>query len=742
MTMTNQSRAWFVAFDGIPTRFSTEDLSSFGLSGTYHAALLDVPSSVSEQLDTVTRVVKPGGTGLRIALDDTTRPIFSRKGGEQYEWTTEASATETSLTLGGGTGVLDGATVYWDRETVTLSYVSAGVYTVTRGAFDSEAVPHALGSVISTRPRHWRRRGVRLYEVDTTESAPTPRLVWAGVISGNLRATDNAIEMQCVGRMSLLRRRVMLGWQDVVPEGPAEKLDGESAFAITSPASFGGLRFTVPDAYELADGGFVRIDYSDKRGDKRTTFCRVRSGELNDANGVLDIAWRFDVVAGDSVPLIANAGSFDESSEITLRQAEVLNERPGDLALMLMLSRKGDGANHATYDVLPGRSVDDGSGNVTRPEKRCGAGIRADWVNVASWQALNAGPKISLILEEERDLFDVLANDILWRCGAIAYIDDDGKLAAKRVLPVGVAGSLPAITDPLVSAWSVEDAESDIPGSAKVHCNWNPVTRTFQREITVVFGDVHALYDDEKPGLEYESRSLHVGNAPPDGTRHTVESAETVIAMLDRQYARKILGGVRLALLLPWSEVETFTVGDRFALTLPYPHNFEGGAGFTTEPFEIVGRQLNFDDGTIVITCEQTGTCRLIAPSFLLTSFASTTATVNTSTVATPYGGDLGTDCDEHIPRGASVRVYDEDHTETFGRSEVEIVTGITDTTTILVAAPGTFTATTGDLIVIEDSSETATAQNGAATSDYAFMGDNQDEIGAGGYLRPADRYG
>lgn len=705
---------YYVAFDGIATRLGTHDFSEAGnggLSGTFLPCMpIESISGGGLRLDRQNALVLPGGLSFSAMDTSDVRALIRRRGGTASNLTASLSLSATSLTLTSGTNTFaDGDTVYIDRETITLgTHAGSGQYTgCTRGAQGSQAAYHQGAAVVSSLPRHWLGRRLQLFAVN--RDTGTEKAIRTAILSMSPVWRNGLWSFESIDLMRELRRPVNTGW---FPQSGSRLRRADTATTF---------RIRVPNASAFIDGataaGSIRID-----GGRLPGVYQLTSGDVDEANGWIDVR-RGNLLR-----------AFDPSDDpITVQQVAAFSGDPAAVALLLMLSDRGDGSNNATYDQLPGRvpTTDDG----TTPA-RTGAALPTAWVDVATWESLRGvAPLIVVYMDEPRSLIDILVEDISPLLGGYVYVTSDGKISFQRwrsSVPLGALVDSGDVVDADKSNVSLDlqtvEDESQVISSAVWQVNYDPVEKVHLRRIRVTWSDQVPIYGDELAQLELSSRSIWVGGSadnalisPPFGNELQV------VIKLDRIYARTRDGVRTVHLSVPWSLSENFVPGYLFALTSTRLIDHEGGTSQTSQQYEVTSAEPDYGAGTVRVVAEQVPKGYIVAPSAIVASIASTTITLDTTgEEANLFDVNPGRD----FPEGATVRIYDASASPPFSVSETETISSVADDTITLGAAPGTFTVTAGDLVVLEYSADTGnTNAAGADVRDHVFMTDDAGNL-------------
>ena len=675
-------------------------LSYLNLASAPFEPALDITSisASGSSLDRGRSLIIPGGFSARIMDGTTQRSILSRRGGNEDVIDGSISRTTTDIdtvTVNNPSG----GVAYLERETVLLGTVSGFTFEkCQRGAWGSQPIAHGGGMVMSSRPRHWMGRRATLVAVDLdTLNSQTIR---AGITSQSPQFSEGAYDLDFVDVQKELNRPLMRGW---LPQRSADwSVIGYNVDVV------------VTDSLNFVDGprSFVRVDGPDLLRVHTLAAGTVTTGTHTVRLDLASI--RYDESVEDlRVP---------SDAELELRQVTIITQDPATAALQVMLSVLGDGANNATYDVLPGRAPD-----ATSPIRQVGAGIPSDWVDVAAWEALRGiGGVCTFYLEEETRLLDFLINEISWRLGGYVYVTDDGKISFQRYVVDTPLASTSTFTkaDILAGAVSLADDESETVGRVSIECNYNPGQREYRARHQVVFADLNGTYGDDLASVELQSKSLWIGSG--GGSLNSAPTGQwEVITSFDRMYSRTKDGVRKVRFRLPWKQHLTVKPGFVFKLTDDRQPDFAGSVGISQRTHEVTAANPDPQSGSLEVEAEEVPRGYLVAPSALVSSYDAGTGVITLNTSTDFYGTEPGFD----FMLGATIRVFNASASPPFSTSQLGTIASLTANTigTLgFVSSPAS-----GDLIVIDYTADTgSTAVNtNADVTDHLFHGDDRSTL-------------
>lgn len=715
---------FYVKFDGVAELFAT--VSSWpGSSGTILPVLLAAPTSSGDRLDRERGLVTPGKFDFEIADSADVRVLLARRGGTEFALTTTLS--ESASVVSTNNEGLAGLTVYVEQETITVgTHSGGGVYAgCTRGVEDSTAKAHLSNSVGSTRPRHWIHRRAQLHAVNLRTGDTSA--VLTGIVIESPKYVDGRHVFGLAGLMRELNRRLYQGWQSV-PVTLSSR--DNAARTITFDVNGDARNFSVEQDSQ------IRLDFSgaawlvdlDKDDISRASRQFTVSMDADTQHGIMGLRGREG--GGTDANGHAMIDVFSRLPDLNARTAAVIWGDPAMVALQVMLSRYGDGVNHADHDNLPGVSPDLASDTIDLVGKRIGAGLPAAWVDVDSWADQQSIASVArFVIDRTRSLMEFLEQEIVWRLGGIVYITGAGKIAFQRDDPAVASSSIVTYdtSDIARSSVTTVDDESDILAAGEFKHNWDHITGDFMGLTQVAWPDTAGTYGDNHPQLQMESQSLVINSQTNSGELASgVTTTDGIVVGLDRRYSRTRNGVRRLTWPVPWQLSGVFSVGYRFKHTNAYLIDHEGGLGVTARHMEVVATVPDFPNGVILVTAEERNPGFLIAPAAMIDSYDGGTKTITFDTAS--HEGDVGTAAPSgYFPDGAEVFIADDDFITQFGRVEKEVISSLpTPTTMVLVNGPATFTPAAGDLVWLAWQVNTGTAATAtdADVDDHLFLAD------------------
>lgn len=718
---------FYVKFAGIATRLAEHDFAAdfapgFALAGVFDPSMIEDSIKVGEEsLDLMRGIVQPADFSFAVHDTAAVRSIFRRRGGIETQLVNSLTLSNSQLTLGLTT--LANETVYCDRETIVLgAHLGAGLYQIsTRAAYDSDPQGHRAGQVVSTAPRHMMERRATLVAVllDTGETKD----VRTGVLTSPPVSDDGQVNVTLTDLQTVLNRPLLAGWPEVSIE--ADKIDQVQIGALQ------GLRFTVPDIRAFTQMPGINTSYIKITAGGKSAI--VQTEELFGVNR-FEVKWPGFRIAGD-LDATAREMADGTAGEITLRQVWVFRERVGHVALEAMLSDFGDGANHATWDVLPGRSpaLTPSTGDLAA--RRIGAGIPSSLVDVDAFLQI-PGPRLVTFLDEQKSLLDFLTEELTWRSGGMIYVNGSGQISWKQwatAVPRAGVASLTVDGDTLEANVTSWDDESKIIGRATIQANYIPGERGFTKRLDLQFSDLSEIYGNAQAAIKLRSKSLWMGAQPPGQIVSPSESENSLATYLDRVRSVDALGGRRIKRRVPLSVSPVTKIADVFSYSDSRIPDHAGGIGSSLN-YQVIASAPDYSGGESLITAREIQRGYLVAPSVFVDSWDGGTLTF---TIA--VGGADAELWDKltatpGLDFAALYRLRIFRSVDTWATVDVQTVVAVTNATIRIGAAPP-FVPAQHDLLVLTDAIPGDSGnlnQFQADVEDYAFGAAANGTVGGG----------
>jgi len=756
-----------LAIDGIPVLFGTRAGRVWDTGGTnpvtngpsswtsVQAIIQDSIQIGSRELDKESNMVRPSGLTLSIAKSAAWDKYFERRRAPQGVYlTTDATVTVTSLSANELGEFTDGDYAYLGRETVKLTTIASSTSASvvarnqisiggTRAAYHRKA---NAGAPLTLVPQyHTGRPAVLRLLVSESDSdfSDVITLVMADAPKEN--RSKGTWELTFTDGMDNFDRKVAVG------------LEGAPVESLAFSSDYNYVEVTLsPSWQEFRDAdnqGHIYITPAEG-SDAPPLLVSIAAPAGATAN-VVSIAYEHLVDLLQNSRWTAGRGGENLSASMFAayaggfaRRCYVFKDYPALAALQLMLSQVGDGTNHATYDVMWGRTTDSNAAPTEsgEQEKRFGAALYSGLIDVDSFAAL-VDEKVDgwfyvVGLRGEEDLLSIL-EEATWAVGGYLYVNSSGKLAIKRhtAAYAGEASSHTVTDSDTVFAqdYASEDSDAGVAHTVSVECNVpidgdDPTTK-----IHVINARYRETYRNVRAATVTVTRKGLVVNAPTQ--QYVTWLGDVTPGMPD---PRLVTGGMlrtmvsrnrmtrEYRVVLPW-KYAAMLPGDRVSLTHSLLNAFDGST-VSALVCEVIATQLSINDQTVTATLRETLNGKWIAPVGRLTG-AAAGSTITLTTSSTLWGGS--TNPARYWAAGWGVAVLDASASPPFstvlGTTTISSISS--DTQIVLSAAPiGT---AAGDLLVLRDydnaSNTTASAVLGAGQRDHAFLADAAFTLGASG---------
>lgn len=725
----NQEIYYYVTFEGIGPGIGQQKFAnapwSLGSPTTFYDNLLTV--SIGEQkLDRSRGAVLSASVSMEIHDDENIRALFARRG---TEVTLSSAVTDTGTSLATNEPLNFGwlfENLYLDRETVYCSAVggtTAGTYTVTRGAQSSVQSWHRSGAILSDKPRHWIDRRYSLYAV--TQNGNTQKIS-SGIITSSPTFSEGIWTLEGLDLMTLCSRDVHVGFEEISINKAADSYTARRN-----------------NTYEMDDAGaFVETsnDHSQvivKWEEPKTQTSMVTVHKLLGVDTVSnpnDITISQNVlfyIEGEGTPGTDRIGHTAVVESIQQRTA--ITGTMKEIALRLLLSVFGDGANNATYDVLPGREPGTSS-NPTVRAARTGLGIPAADVDISSFDEMDDGLEsyTTLYLDEPASFADIWANEFSWRVGGYIHLDSSGAQIRFSRYDVDIPStSATALTEDDYSGAELISShdEGEILSRAVFETNYSQKSRRFLHSVSLGVVGPDAMYYDNRSASMFKSATVWIGARSPSTPWGVITVSEVdVVMLMDRVISRLGDGVPRYSFRLSWKHSQSVAIGTLVTITDSRTPNPEGSLGLAAVKCEVVSVALDLESREMEVVAEQIQTGYLVAPAVHVLSYDGGTKTI-TIDESGPEADlfDAGSPA-YHFDRDWYVRIYDKSASPAYSTSEAVYVSTVqNDNEITLTSAPGGFTPAAGDLVCLEyddtapPSSNTA-SETSADPTKYIFQ--------------------
>ena len=711
------SVGYYVRFEGIPTRVSTDnpdDWDNWNPSETMLPIIVrDSLAGGKSSLSKAHGFVEQGAVSFvcaaagdtEAAADDLFRKRLRASDSEDtLNGAVSASATTFALS---DNALPTSGTIYIDRETCTITGNSGSNRTVTRGAEDSIAVPHADGARIATVPIHWYTR--RAFLVAVNLETGTERTVWAGTLADAPDFSDGAYAFELVGIMNeWMKRPLCTGWRAV-------------EVSIARVNSSGLLVFNIPDAREFVADGFIRVDVGDRSAiyGQPGTSGVIAVDTASTPNSVT-IDPRYFRKGDLQVEEVANQPA-------TIQQVDCVFGSLADIAKTVILSDTGDGSN-GTYDALPGQAADTSGASSLFVRRRMGAGIPSAFVDQASINQISSDKRVSIWLDEPMTLGDFITRELAPRVGGYFTVTDAGVLTFIPYHPEGIRSVAPSktVSGVLESNIATKDAERSRLSRAEIECNYDPISRRYLRKVDIIFNEDTAIYGDRSRFVSYRSKGVWIGQLPPRGDLISEPIDPTALEVeSDRQRQREIEAGRVAAYRLPWSEHIDAVEGYRFKMTDAAVPAGDGTRGITDRVYEVTGREPDFESGLVAVDCEEVPRGWVLGFSGIVVSYNAGTKDIALDDSDLADEANAGTDA----AAGWEGYVY---HEATAYSTREAVVFSIAAADRVrLLGTPLTAPSALDVLVVKQSLDQGAQNAAGCDVEDFAFGADSNYQVGS-----------
>lgn len=735
--------------DGIPVLFGTKAglvLSTSGILSaagpatlTSVAAFAEIPKPGGRTLNHAIHMVTPGDLKVSLRKSTTWNKYFEPRRAGTY-LASAMTVAATSMTLHKASLFAVNQPIYVDRECILITALTSGQpSTVTRNycaLAGSKAAIHLADTAVGPSPAslHKRTAELRMWTSDTDHT-----LLGRYVIT-NVTCDDDSSrwEIALKGFMEALDIQVAKGFR------PTKMTD---AVGVSGGAGLLELQFADSDVTSWLTNSSVNghVMAVSKHGWLVAPIVSFSGSQFPRVNFYAGGQTRLARVAPEATVAANN---------VELRRVALLNGPPMVAALQVLLSDRGDGNNHATYDVLYGRTTTGtgaGAGIADgEQEVRFGAALSPDLLDMTTLtdSALLNDPGIgfSLVLggDGPMSLLEVLEN-VAFQLKGYWYENGDGKLSFARmtgVFPTSAAAAA-SLTETNIlrekgTLRSTND-ETEVIHTFQVECNYDYSNKRFDK-VNIVYQHAIERFRGVGRTLRVKYKGLIV-NLPEQSGDMILESVgqlpagvSAIFAHCDRWFYRT-QNGLRKYVLAVAMRYFALRPGQRATLTHSLLNAFDGStvSGLSTEIVKI--SKVDTEKGRINIEVSETWSGRIISPTGKISSWpgGSSPYTITLAT-NTKYGG--GTTPGRMFAVGWTVKILDKSASPPFSTaSGTYTITAVTDTTITVTGAAPAFTPAAGDVIVQETydtaTSTTASASFAAGQRDHLFLADSNGRLGA-----------
>lgn len=608
------SKRYAITIEGIPVAFCESGFPASELSDwpTVLSTITEI-SEGEETLDTEQR--KQLGSGFEWKSYDHNHVLKNLILPKQNSiaWVTEASVTDTETSIDVSDASVISSPFYMGRETITFAGTSGNtLVSCGRSAYGSEAHDFVYGSSeagyaveIYAAPPKWSGRQVTLWRSERD-------------VKGNWSAKSSVKSMrmedcpQFIGEDTWLFSGASL----------AEWYEGRPIFVGFSEIESAD----DPDEYNFTKT--LTLTAAQKRqlwaGRNNQNACVtwhlgdhvLWTGPIENATGN-NISLATTPVVSPKIfsPEGLDMNTVWERAKLTLgkeayrwdmaRPCLILNGSPIDITLTLLTSYLGFGAK-GEWDTLPGIVAQE----FGETEWHSGAGLDISAINVDSFDAQRGDAPSWFVTITEQTTAGEILKELCEATGCYWYVDGNGKISLDKLKErVPVSATVCEITDNVLAISSSDGigiTESMTHHTVSYESNWDPIVGEYQTIVNVVDAPAKSLLPFDNRVLQLSSKFIGVnqtqwGAKPAKFRRPSPISREELEVMLRRiqQYSKH--GIAEIVVTVPdLSTTSLAAPGNHVAITNERMPNLEvGGQSIANKVGLCIGRQRNFDDGTI-----------------------------------------------------------------------------------------------------------------------------------------------
>lgn len=749
--LTSHDFALTCVIDGVPIMFGTEAGIVHPLDTFYGVAGTNFPSSLTsvnaihadsvkfgkQELNMEARMVRPSSMSFNLRLADITDTdwddYFNMRKAPVTTLVSDVTESGTSFSVAASTSFTSGTQVYLHSESAKITSLGAGTLNVTRNYMRINAPfrpqAHTVGTEIRTTPRMWFGRWC---EVRTWVGGETQQ-IWYMQLSapptrdkstGEWRLTFDDI-------MRVFDRDVAVGFEGAAVVGIQDASTGGEPFIQLTPEA-GNTREFQDHATRL---GSLLI--SNDEGDWA-------------AERITDFTGTSPVISGNN--WYSRFGDWNTISN--MKRCNIFTGPPMLAALQIMLSNRGLGENHATYDTLFGITAygNGATGRIGQGEKeiRMGANIPAGLLDMTTLTGdiLNetcAGFHLVLGASGQQKLLTILegiayalnGDWFINSAGLISFRRDEGYLSTTSADYTISDDDIERDETPLVSLLD----ETSIAPLISIACNHDPMKNKFMGELISIFEQEAQTYEGtplaaktlrtQRLDLLVNLRGANLADLT-GGFGHAPASENTVRVGLERTQTMLMSGLLKFTVVLPW-RFSNIRPGMRVNITCVDFIDFAGNT-LSNKDFKVLTSQPT-EDGKIAITVQEHWSGKIIAPTFQVLSYAAGVITLKSSAKWTPVA--LAATPTVFLATGWGVKVLRRAAATRYAQYESFTVATIPSATTLtLSGVPSWGSPAVNDLLVFDDY-DTATgtntnAQQSLAQHGHAFMSDVFTLLGSG----------
>jgi hypothetical protein len=694
--------------EGIPYAFVTRTIpgSPSALSGYTQVVCMTGVTEGEAVLDLVER--REMAATLDVEMLDTDADLFRTlfaSASRPVTWIQTAfTSGDTDLEVTDAAAVSSGDVVYIGDETIVVGTVSGANDWLgcTRGAFGSTARAlfgdTSTGDNAYTTPPHWRGRRARLYGYAPDGAGTyTETLLGVYLVDESPRHTGGkAWSLRLAGIVQEYWERVCgLGIEAATFTGT-----GTWDFTGASPV----IEHPVTDASKFRLSQTV-----DSYVIAQTEFgSGIHKLTAIDLAGSITLAYE---------PSFQTTRAMQATSSVgDVRQIAVV-QLPGAASILsVLLSDEGQALSGGDY--LPGRPPSESSDLGWR----FGAAFASSEVDSTAFDAITAVPPMTMIIDGERKVTDIL-REWCFLTGTAVVTTVDGKI---KPVPIGATRSTNATNigaADIIPEGPIEviHDEGTVFPILKAQAGYSPITGEFHDEVNLVDADLAKRYRRAPQVFDIELRSIDVWEPPNSGParqssgwRHpTRQRASAIITML-ADLMRSAGGARRLVRLSLSHEHLSLRLGDVVTLGTDLPEAFDElpdmrGSTLRGATCRVVARRPRYDQARVDVQLEVMDRLLHVCPAAVITSAAGAVLTIDTTTPEVPASGFPS----NGFYVGAAVKVFDRSSLSGVAVVDSLTVTAIPATNQITLSGAPSFAVQSGVDYVVLDPENSADGTNG-----------------------------
>jgi len=694
--------------EGIPYAFVTRTIpgSPSALSGYTQVVCMTGVTEGEAVLDLVER--REMAATLDVDMLDTDADLFRTlfaSAARPVTWIQTAfTSSDTDLEVQDAAAVSSGDVVYIGDETVVVGTVSGANDWLgcTRGAYGSTARAlfgdTSTGDNAYTTPPHWRGRRARLYGYALDGAGTyTETLLGVYLVDESPRHTG--------GKAWALRLAgiVQEYWERVCGLGvEAATFTGIGTWDFTGASPV--IEHPVTDARKFRLSATV-----DSYVIAQTEFgSGIHKLTAVDLAGNITLAYESSFQTTRAMQATASVGDVRQIAVVQL---------PGAAGILsVLLSDEGQALSGGDY--LPGRPPSESADLGWR----LGAALASSEVDSTAFDAITAVPPMTMIIDGERKVTDIL-REWCFLTGTAVVTTVDGKI---KPVPIGsVRGSSATAIGAadIVPEGPIEviHDEGTVFPILKAQAGYSPITGEFHDEVNLIDADLAKRYRRAPQVFDIELRSIDVWEPPNSGParpssgwRHPTRQRASAIVTMLADLMRGAGGARRLVRLSLSHEHLSLRLGDVVVLGTDLPEAFDElpdmrGSTLRGATCRVVARRPRYDQARVDVQLEVMDRLLHVCPAAVISSVASATLTLSTTTPEVPQSGFPA----NGFYIGAAVRVVDRSSLSGTPVVDSRTIANIPATNQVTLSSAPSFAVQSGVDYVVLDPENSADGTNG-----------------------------